>query len=136
MEIIMAAGTIFDVSTSINQAPLTLVFKYDYEEPQRGIQPDAITFTLFVKTNGVSAEIKAIATFATQSINLTFNSIDPQSLCLIGCAGKALIKPLIDCFNTDVNKYIDCLKSKGLSIAVEIAECAIGCLPLLLAQKP
>ena len=133
----MAAGTIFDVSTSINQAPLTLVFKYDYEEPQRGIQPDAITFTLSIeKANHIFAEIKAVATFATQSIDLTFNSIDPQFLCLIGCAGKALIKPLIECFNTDVNQYLACLKSKGLSIVVEIVECAIGCLPLLLAQQP
>ncbi|MBK8750350.1 MAG: hypothetical protein IPL99_01305 [Candidatus Competibacteraceae bacterium] len=133
----MATGTIFDVST----VPLTLVLSYKYDDPPQwkggNQQPDSVEFTLSIKktdTITTTTELKAVTTLAVpQSINLSFNladPLDPLSLRLISCAGKVLIKPLIECLNVDSHQYLICLKSKGLSIAVEIVGCVLGCLTL------
>jgi hypothetical protein len=47
--------------------------------------------------------------------------------CLAACAVKSLVGPLIECFNKNPKKYIECLKSKGIGLSKDIIECAILC---------
>ena len=44
------------------------------------------------------------------------------------CLLKAGIGPVIDCFDTNVGKFIDCLKGKGLTIGSSAMTCIVGCL--------
>ena len=61
------------------------------------------------------------------SVSLHMIHADPLTACLLGSAGKGLVKPLIECFDRDIQKYLACLKGKGLSVASDIASCAAGC---------
>lgn len=66
----------------------------------------------------------------TQNGLLTVNNLTGLSdleICLAGCAVTSLVGPLIECFNKNPKKYIDCLKKKGISITTDIIECAIKC---------
>ena len=113
--------TIFDISTVVKQTPLTLVLEY------RGYQD--ITFILSIEAHGASGKIEAIVNLNTNLISLNLSPLDdPKSRCLLICAGKALIKPLIECFNADIQKYLTCLKPKGLSIVTDIVSCIAECI--------
>lgn len=119
--------TIFDISTVVKQTPLTLVL--EHRDDQDSSPVNNIKFILSIEANGVSNRIEATVNLNTNLISLKLSSINnPKSHCFLACAGKALIKPLIECFNTDIQQYLICLRQKGLFIVTDIVNCIIECL--------
>ena len=127
--------TIFDVKVATRKGELAI--SLNYEESAWSATEPAFTLRVAIGDKHTTAEFKAKfddgvkspdAT-VSPSVNATFSiTTDPLAMCLLGCVGSALVKPLIECFNRDIQKYLECLKSKGLSIAADAVSCAIGCL--------
>ena len=75
------------------------------------------------------------STFVNIEVNVqsgTFNitgmqALSPTVSCLAACAIGSILKDLISCFNTDLNKYKECLKKKGLDLLSEAVTCALAC---------
>lgn len=120
----MAQGELFNISTVGPQGLVILVFSFDYVDDYS----TSIDFKLSLTGVYSSAEVNAIADLRDSKVSLELSAIDPITICLVACAGKSILKPLLECFNKDKKQYLACLKSKGLEIAADAAACAVDCL--------
>ena len=111
-----------------NQKVLSVKLSFTYDEPQwQNDEVQSVEFLLSVQAGDKTAELKAQTNFATAEVSVVAVLTDPLTLCLLKCAGKALLGPLIECFNKDIGKYLECLRSKGLSIAIDVVACSAEC---------
>lgn len=122
----MASGYIFRDSRQITQHDtLDLVLNYEYSD----IDTTRIIFLLDGQIKGkpglgrVQINADLVPAMAFQIIPV----FDPLYLCIAKCGLVGLVGPLIECFNRDPVKYIDCLKTKGLQIGAGILACVIDC---------
>ena len=118
--------TIFDVKVATPKGELAI--SLNYEESAWPATEPAFTVRVAIGDKHATAEFKAKFDDGVQSsgatispsLHATFSVItDPLTMCLLGCVGSALVKPLIGCFNRDIKQYLECLKSKGPSIAAD-----------------
>jgi hypothetical protein len=123
----MVTEIIFDITTVIKKSPVSLRLTASYDEIHS--RPPSIEFELEVKTVTGASLITAISNLDTSAVSLNITVTDKLTLCLLACAGKALLGPLIECFNTDIIKYLVCLRGKGFTIAADAIACAINCDP-------
>ena len=65
----------------------------------------------------------SVGSFKVQDL-LSLTSVEA---CLAGCVVSTLVGPLISCFTTDIKKYKDCLRRKGMDMLSDAVKCAIGC---------
>ena len=123
----MAFGTIFDVIASTDKGDLSIKLTYSYSD----ILPSEIQFELILGTSNSQSTSKFRGDITNPAVtaNLSINDVisDPFALCLMACVGGVVIKPIAECFNKDVKRYVHCLKSKGLAISGEVIACAIEC---------
>jgi hypothetical protein len=95
------------------------------------IEPDTYNQVLNIQVE----IIDDVSTFVNIEVNVqsgSFNITGMQALssttsCLAVCGIGAILKHLITCFSTDLNKYKKCLKKKGLDLLSEAVACALGC---------
>jgi hypothetical protein len=117
---------IFHISSLLNKEKLTQHLEFI---------PDESEFVLTLEHGSDIYKIRAQVSPRYQQVTLHFSvGMGPQGACLLACAGASLVKPLIECFDPDIQKYIDCLKIKGLVAAYEVAACAAGCFTSNTAQ--
>jgi hypothetical protein len=124
----MASGDLLNIFTGTQSGLMHLQFSYEYRDPL----PTEINFKFSVEIQQaqITAEISARANLSNSTLSLTPMNItlgNPLTVCLLGCAGAAVLQPLIDCFDADIKKYLSCLSGKGLSIGTSVAACAITC---------
>ena len=90
-----------------------------------------IKFINFILTIGSSeinnVVINELVDLEYRKFTTTFSATDPLPVCISICAAKVIIEPLAKCFDTDIFKYLDCLKSKGITIAFDVIKCVIEC---------
>jgi hypothetical protein len=79
-------------------------------------QPEEVSVRIHVETSTGKITIANVASLA-----------GPTVACLGACAVAGVMGPLIECFNKDVAKYLECLSSKGVSVGADIVKCIIGC---------
>ena len=54
-------------------------------------------------------------------------AITPVEMCVAACAVKGVAGPLVECFDKNPTKYLNCLKKKGLSMGADVVKCVISC---------
>jgi hypothetical protein len=126
----MSSGEIFRISGGGQPNDLLSVsLTYDYQDFSD--EPVIFQFKISGTTGqGTEFDFETIAEADTVRDQLTmrFNGLTPLASCLLGCAGSALIKPLLTCMTTDRDEFIKCLKSHGIEVTTELFACCIACL--------
>jgi len=121
----MASEEIFNIATSGKNGPLRLIFSCSYDD---GYAPaDELNFKLQLSDGTLNTSIIAKSELLNGLVSFQIPVPDALTTCLLGCAAKALLGPLIECFDKDPSKYLKCLQAKGVSIAQDTAVCATGC---------
>ncbi|MFM0058530.1 hypothetical protein PQR64_23190 [Paraburkholderia phytofirmans] len=76
---------------------------------------------------GVSAEgLIEVDQFLRFSFSNGLLHLSPLALCIAKCVATSVMGPILDCIGTP--NYIDCLKSKGISLAGNTAVCIADCI--------
>ena len=118
MEIAKTTGT-------LNGKKFVLALKVDGDG-------DKATVSLDVTANGEDASLTVDVSYTPSGPKFsvpTFSVDTATATCLAGC-GLGAIKPIIECAhqNNNVQDFITCVRSKGLSILLDAATCLLPCL--------
>lgn len=121
----MASGQIFSVATKSPNSNESILLEFTYKHAD--FQPSDISFVLLVGTKSRNCELRSDVDLRSGIVSLNLLASSAPIACLVACAGSTLAKILVECFNTNVNQYIDCLRSKGVTTAGDLAACATAC---------
>lgn len=126
----MPSGNLFSISgRDRNQKTISTSLDYSYDEARyydQGVRK--IDFTLKIQFDDVNTLLTVHVDLLDKNVSVNLSLVeDSLTNCLLGCAAKALLKPLIECFDKNISKYLECIRSKGLSIALNIVNCAADC---------
>jgi hypothetical protein len=76
----------------------------------------------------VPTEVKARVDLNDRSLTIQgLVGLTSFEACLAACGVAGIVGPLVECFDRNPRKYLDCLKSKGRSVSADVIKCAIGC---------
>ena len=127
----MIKGVIIESSVVEHKFEIRYGLYYKYEEQTDGVVKELI-ISGKIQTSESESGFEALLGLSNNEISLNIMPmLDPMTTCLASCFVSISVKVILECFNRDVKKYIDCLKSKGPKIAPEVGACIAACLVVI-----